>query len=186
MPMRTALASIAVVFVLAIISAGLFVASGAYDVGADTPHSPATRATIELFRDRSIAVRARSVNPPNLADERLVLKGAGQYAAMCANCHLAPGIPESELRQGLYPRPPNLSRYPVDPRTAFWVVKHGLKMTAMPAWGREHDDSTIWSIVGFVSRLPEMSPQQYRDIVAKAPPDEEMRPMETQGGVQGK
>lgn len=68
--MRTALASIAVVFVLAIISAGLFVASGAYDVGADTPHSPATRATIELFRDRSIAVRARSVNPPNLADER--------------------------------------------------------------------------------------------------------------------
>lgn len=65
-------------------------------------------------------------------------------------------------------------------------MKHGLKMTAMPAWGREHDDSTIWSIVGFVSRLPEMSPQQYRDIVAKAPPDEEMRPMETQGDVQGK
>ena len=103
--MRTALASIAVVFVLAIISAGLFVASGAYDVGADTPHSPATRATIELFRDRSIAVCARSVNPPNLADERLVLKGAGQYAAMCANCHLAPGIPAGPLSPTAEPLP---------------------------------------------------------------------------------
>lgn len=176
--MKSALASIVVVILTALVGVALSAFFGVYDVGADTPHWPVTRAMIEILRDRSIAVRAKAIEPPNLADEKLVLKGAGQYAAMCVNCHLAPGISESEIRPGLYPQPPDLSKNPVDPRTAFWVIKHGIKMTAMPAWGLTHDDATIWSIVAFVSRLPHMSPHEYRDIVAKAPPDEDMKSMD--------
>jgi mono/diheme cytochrome c family protein len=63
---------------------------------------------------------------------------------------------------------------PVDPKEAFWVIKHGIKMSAMPAWGFSHDDPTIWSMVAFVQKLPAMSPAQYRDIVARAPPDDDM------------
>ena len=85
--------------------------------------------------------------PANLNDPQLILKGAGQYAAMCTSCHLAPGVKDSELRPGLYPLPPNLSQVSVDPREAFWVIKHGMKMSAMPAWGASHDDATIWSMV---------------------------------------
>ena len=176
--MKNALASIAVVILIALVGATLSAFSGMYDIGADTPHWPVTRTMIEVFRDRSIAVRTKAIDPPNLADEGLVLKGAGQYAAMCVNCHLAPGISESEIRPGLYPQPPDLSKHAVDSRAAFWVIKHGIKMTAMPAWGRTHDDATIWSIVAFVSRLPHMSPQAYKDIVAKAPPDEDMKSMD--------
>ena len=32
---------------------------------------------------------------PKLDDEQLILKGAGQYAAMCTGCHLKPGMTES-------------------------------------------------------------------------------------------
>ena len=161
---------------------GAFIVSGAYAIGADVPHWNITSKVLEAARDRAIAVRARDIKVPDLADEQLILKGAGQYAAMCVGCHLAPGKSDSEIRPGLYPQPPNLSQTKLDPRTVFWVTKHGLKMTAMPAWGLGHDDDTIWSIVAFVQKLPGMSPQDYKDIVAKAPPDEEMGSMDQGGG----
>ncbi|HUX25656.1 MAG TPA: cytochrome c [Burkholderiales bacterium] len=102
-----------------------------------------------------------------------MLKGAGQYAAMCTSCHLAPGMRDSELRQGLYPQPPKLSEISVDSCKAFWVIKHSIKMSGMPAWGTTHVDETIWSMVAFLQKLPGMTPDQYRKIVAKAPPDED-------------
>lgn len=108
-----------------------YVGSGAYDVGADTPHWEITRRAIEVVRDRSIEVRAKQIELPDLQDEQMVLKGAGQYAEMCANCHLAPEQTDSKIRPGLYPRPPNLSEHRVEPKRAFWVVKHGLKMSGM-------------------------------------------------------
>lgn len=157
-----------------LVGVAAFVFSGIYDVSADTPHWSITEKIIEVTRNRAIAVRSSDIRVPDLTDEQLVLKGAGQYAAMCVGCHLAPGVTRSEIRPGLYPQPPNLSTQALDPRTVFWVTKHGLKMSGMPAWGLGHDDATIWSIVAFVQKLPGMSPQQYRDIVAKAPPDEEM------------
>jgi len=154
-----------------------YIAVGGYDIGADTPHWEMTRKVMEVVRDRSIAVRANQIEVPDLQDEQLVLKGAGQYAAMCVNCHLAPEQSDSEIRPGLYPKPPNLSEQRIDPKTAFWVIKHGLKMTGMPAWGLGHDDATIWSIVAFVTKLPGLSAEHYKDLVARAPPDEEMESM---------
>jgi hypothetical protein len=93
---------------------------------------------------------------------------------MCTECHLAPGRLDSEIRPGLYPQPPNLSQVRIDPKDAFWVIKHGIKMSAMPAWGGSHDDATIWSMVAFLQKLPDLTPAQYQDIVARAPPDEDM------------
>jgi mono/diheme cytochrome c family protein len=73
---------------------------------------------------------------------------------------------DSELRQGLYPLPPNLSQVRVDPKDAFWIIKHGIKMTAMPAWGASHSDQAIWTIVAFLKKLPELSPAQYKTMTA--------------------
>ena len=78
------------------------------------------------------------------------------------------------MREGMYPKPPDLSRTHVAPQVAFWVIKHGIKMSAMPAWGGSHDDIAIWSMVAFLQKLPSMNPAQYKAIVARAPPDEEM------------
>jgi len=154
-----------------IAGAGIFAWSGAYNIGADSPHWSATVGIINVLRERSIDVRAEGISAPDLNDPKLVLKGAGQYAAMCVDCHLAPGKENSELREGMYPQPPNLSRAHVAPSEAFWVIKHGIKMSAMPAWGGTHDDATIWSMVAFMQKLPKMSHAEYKAIVAKAPPD---------------
>jgi len=154
-----------------------FLYSGMYDIGADVPHWSSTMSIVEVLRDRSILRRSRDVQVPDLSNPQLILKGAGQYAAMCVNCHLAPGMSSSEIRPGLYPQPPELSKKPIDPKIAFWVTKHGIKMSGMPAWGRGHDDATLWSIVAFLNKLPGMTPEQYKDIASKAPPDEEMEGM---------
>ncbi len=160
---------------LVLLAAGVgFVASGAYDVGADAPHSRLLSWLLQQARDRAIAVRSAHLTPPPLDDPQLILKGAGQYAAMCVSCHLAPGQQNSELRRGLYPQPPALAEQASDPRRAFWIIKHGIKMSAMPAWGASHDDATIWSIVAFLQVLPSLSPAQYQDIVRRAPPDDDM------------
>ena len=180
--MKRAIAAMAVVVSIGVAAASWFILFGMYDVGADTPHWIITRKLIEVVRDRSIAARARNVEVPDLREEQLVLKGAGQYAAMCANCHLAPEQQDSEIRPGLYPRPPNLTEQRFDPNIVFWVTKHGLKMSGMPAWAVAHDDATIWSIVAFVNKLPGLSAEHYKDMVARSPPDEEMASMNKGGG----
>ncbi|MEO7050259.1 MAG: c-type cytochrome [Rhodanobacter sp.] len=168
--------SITVVVTLGVLAlgAGAFVYSGIYNIGADDHHTKPVFTVLQTLRDRSIHVRSADLTVPNLDDPQLILKGAGQYAAMCTECHLKPGMKNSELRPGLYPQPPNLSQVHIDPKVAFWAIKHGIKMSAMPAWGGSHDDATIWSMVAFLQKLPGMSVAQYKDIVARAPPDDDM------------
>lgn len=166
--------TVAVVLIVLAIGAGVFAYSGLYNIGADDHHTQPVFALLQTLRERSIHVRSEAVAMPDLDDPQLILKGAGQYAAMCTGCHLKPGMQDSELRAGMYPQPPNLARERVEPKAAFWVIKHGIKMSAMPAWGGNHDDATIWSMVAFLQKLPDMSPAQYKTIVAKAPPDDDM------------
>lgn len=167
--------------VVVLVAAGIFVYSGIYNIAADDPHTEPVFAALQLLRNRSIEVRSDNIKVPNLDDPQLILKGAGQYAAMCTGCHLAPGMEGSELRIGMYPRPPNLSEVYVKPKVAFWTIKHGVKMSGMPAWGMVsgHDDEVIWSLVAFLQKLPDMTPSEYQAVVAKAPADHAM-----QGGHQ--
>jgi mono/diheme cytochrome c family protein len=161
--------------------AGAVLFTGFYDIGADAPHTPPIHWLIETLRDRSIAVRARGITvPADLSDPKRISTGAGLYAAMCTGCHLAPGMEKTEISQGLYPPAPELSR-PLahSPAEEFWMIKHGVKLTAMPAWGRTHSDQLMWDMVAFVRKLPTLSPAQYQAAVKSAPADhdEMMRDM---------
>lgn len=152
--------------VLVVASAGVFVWSGAFNIAADEPHWALTERFMDTARNRSIAVRAREVIVPALGDEAQVRAGAGNYDAMCAGCHLQPGIERTEASVGLYPAPPNLTRRRTDdPARAFWVIKHGIKMSGMPAWGRSMSDEPIWDMVAFLRQLPDLSPERYRELV---------------------
>ncbi|HEY9513792.1 MAG TPA: cytochrome c, partial [Rhodanobacter sp.] len=171
-PFTVVVSTVVVSAVVAVAGLYAFAYSGIYDIGADSHHTKPVATLIGALRERSIERRAQGLVAPNLEDPALILKGAGQYAAMCTGCHLAPGMAENEMRPGLYPRPPNLSRFAPDAREAFWAIKHGIKMSAMPAWGATHDDPTIWSMVAFLQKMHAMTPAQYKDIVARAPADD--------------
>jgi mono/diheme cytochrome c family protein len=143
----------------------LYIGSGIYNIGADDHHTKIVLAIIEQLRERSIAVRARATDVPNLEDPTRIAAGAERYAALCAGCHLAPGVTKSDIRPGLYPHPPNLAQEDTrDAQRAFWTVKHGIKMSAMPAWGKTLDDAEIWDLVAFVRQMPTMSPETYQQL----------------------
>ena len=163
-------------------AAAMAIYTGFYNIGADVPHPQPIYWLYETVRDRSVAARARDiVVPTDLDDSSRISKGAGQYAEMCSGCHLAPGMKRTEISRGLYPRAPELRRQTdLTPAEQFWIVKHGVKMSGMPAWGVTHDDELLWDVVAFVRQLPELTPEQYETLVKGAPKHEElMQEMET-------
>ncbi len=174
--MKSAFYTLCGVFAVVVVGGLIFVFSGQYDVGADSPHWPITRWLVHETMDRSVEARAENIAvPDNLNDPARIAEGGRHYKEMCSECHMAPGLESSELRQGLNPMPPQLAKSAADmsPKEIFWVVKHGVKMTAMPAWGKTHDDQKIWAITAFVKYgLPGMTPSEYAAIKAESDDDE--------------
>ena len=155
--------------------------AGLYNIAADVPHTQPVYWLLETARERSVVARAREILvPSNLNDAKRISRGAGQYAEMCSICHLAPGMKRTEISHGLYPRAPELRRQTdLTPSEQFWIVKHGVKMTGMPAWGVTHHDELLWDVVAFVRKLPELTREQYETLVKNAPKHEDlMRGME--------
>jgi mono/diheme cytochrome c family protein len=152
-----------------IIVAWAYAAMGFYDIGADAPHLAVTKSFMGYVRERSIATRAGDITVPSLNEPGRVADGAADYDAMCTGCHLAPGMKENEMRPGLNPKPPKLAAIPaLPPAVQFWVIKHGVKMSAMPAWGKTHSDDEIWNMVAFLQKLPKLTPGQYKMLVGIA------------------
>ena len=163
---RTLLAVVATLVTLVVVGA-LVIGSGLYNIAADEPHWSFVHGIIDGARERSIAVHASDIQVPALEDAAMARRGAGNYDAMCAGCHLAPGVDESELSVGLYPAPPNLTKHAhADSAEAFWIIKHGIKSTGMPAWGKRMDDKYVWDLVAFLRKLPSLSAEQYKAEVA--------------------
>jgi mono/diheme cytochrome c family protein len=166
-----------VLILLAIVAAfaGIFIYTGVYNIGADAPHWRFVYNTLDTLRERSIAANARNIGVPrDLSDPKRIAAGAGLYNEMCTGCHLGPGLEKSEMSQGLYPQAPELAHgINHTPAQQFWIIKHGIKLSAMPAWGKTHNDQLIWDMVAFLQQLPKMNADQYKAAVASAPEDHE-------------
>lgn len=178
-----------VIIVLIIISAvaGVFVYAGIYNIGADAPHSRLVYNTLDRLRESSIASYSKGISAPaDLNDPKRIAAGAGLYNEMCTGCHLGPGLEKSEMSQGLYPPAPELAGGTNhSPAEQFWIIKHGVKLSAMPAWGKTHSDELIWDMVAIIRHLPKMTPEQYKATVASAPEehDEMMKDMPNMTGA---
>ena len=145
---------------------------GAVDVGADTEHAGITRWYLEQVRESSIHGRIDDVEVPVLDEPARIGSGAVSYQEMCAGCHGAPGVKRSVVGEGLNPRPPDLAEMDLseteDLAEAFWVVKHGIRMTGMPSFGITHTDEDLWDVVAFVGELHGMSASRYEATLSEA------------------
>lgn len=147
---------------------GLVVWSGAYNFAASEAHAGAVRSVIDTALHKSVASRADALEAPTFTQNDL-RRGAREFAEYCVHCHGAPGVQPHEWTTGMRPDPPSLSRAAREWTTEeiFWIVKHGIKMTGMPAFGDTESDETIWQIAGFVDRLPELSAPEYARLQAQ-------------------
>src|SRR5262249_60907615 len=109
--MRTVVAALLIALLIAVLGAGAAIYAGLYDVAATSPHWRATSWLLETTRTRSIKAQAAGITaPPELDDPAKVILGVEHYAAHCAVCHGAPGVPKGDIAQGLYPPPPDLAK----------------------------------------------------------------------------
>lgn len=171
--MKVILTIVLTLLAAATIGAAVIHGGGMTNFAADEPHPALINGVIEWSRERFIAARSEDLAVPDLDDPQLLADGAAHYVPMCAGCHLGPGAEDTEIRRGLYPQPPNLAQpsghdgghdhsdLPQSAARQFWIIKHGIKMTGMPAWGTTHDDQAIWGLVAFLQKLPAMSPEEF-------------------------
>jgi cytochrome c553 len=163
------------VVALAMVSLGLL------DLTASTPHPQGWANFLHYVFKRSVAHHAGAVEriegvPREIAGNRLVRKGALIYAQECSHCHGGPGLGQNPVALSMRPTPQYLmAREDVySPAELFWIVKHGVKYSAMPAWPAQSRDDEVWSLVAFVNRMPSITPAAYAAMTSpetdKLPP----------------
>ena len=173
--MRTIIASILIAGLIVVLGGFTMIYTGVYNVAATEPHWPVTRWILETARIRSIKAHAADVQvPPGLDDPAMIPMGVEHFAAHCAVCHGAPGVPKGDIAHGLYPPPPDLAVTAkfYSGGELFWVIKHGIKMTGMPSFGAGDPpmpDQEIWSVVAFLKKLSSVSDADFKAWSA-APP----------------
>lgn len=145
-------------------AAALFVASGSYDISALRPHTMPVHRILTITRDRSIERRSQAVQVPALGGADQLARGMTLLREHCVRCHGAPGIAPEPFALGLQPLalPLAQSARELDARALYWIVRNGIKMTAMPAFEFRLHEQDLWAIVAAVRTLPTLSPAAYR------------------------
>jgi cytochrome c553 len=153
--------------------AGAFAAvSGVIPITSSSGHFAVTEWLLVFTKKRSIATHTWGKESPPLDDPALVLKGAGHFEAGCRPCHGAPDLPRlPRVPRAMLPPPPNLSvvaRH-YAPEELFYIVKHGIKFTGMPAWPSQVRDDEVGALVAFLVELPDLDAAGYRHLVHGEP-----------------
>lgn len=159
--------------VLAVAAGALLVVAygGFVDVSATGAHSQPVEWFLHTTKESAVHAAIEDLEVPPLDDPAKLRSGLVHYHSMCVVCHGAPGIEPGEIAQGLNPMPPELDAHDGGEERAketFWVVKNGIRMTGMPAFGPTHSDESMWAITALVQRLPDLSAEEYAQMVANA------------------
>jgi cytochrome c553 len=164
--------------------AALVVVSGVVPVRASSGHWPVTAWLLDFAKLQSVRTYSRGIDPPNLDDEALVLRGAAHYAIGCEPCHGGPDRPVPPGMTAMTPPPPELTGERLTRWTSpqlFSIVKHGIKLTGMPAWPVQQRDDEVWAVVAFLTRLRRMGSAEYRHLVGGAIGGDAITPVATEG-----
>ncbi len=142
---------------------GLVIYTGVYDVSATRQHTAAVYHLLETSLRRSVKLRTSDVEVPALDDADRAINGFKLFHTHCVQCHGAPGIAPQPFALGLTPAPASLVAAAQEWSAAEiqWMIRHGIKMTGMPAWQYRMSDEEIWDVVAFMKVLPTLSPADY-------------------------
>jgi thiosulfate dehydrogenase len=130
-------------------------------VGADNPPSAMERRIAHMATNAHVArVAPKQENPvqPTIAN---LIEGARNYEQRCALCHGGAAHRISPLRTKFSPPVPQIvNRVPRDDDgSLWWMTKHGIRLTGMPAWDGILSDDQMWGIIAFLKRSDKLPPE---------------------------
>jgi mono/diheme cytochrome c family protein len=132
---------------LVVLASYLFVARGGIFMGTDTKPLPLEEKIAGAAITASIG-KSADERSPLPADETNLLAGAKIYMNACVGCHGKLDQASSGAK-GFYPLPPPLlppgTGVTDDPvGSTHWVVKNGVRFSAMPRFDKKLNDTEIW------------------------------------------
>jgi cytochrome c553 len=144
----------------------LFSASGIMPIKASSGHWAITAWLLNFIMRRSVITHSLGIDVPKLDDPALVVKGATHYEFGCRPCHGGPHLPQpviaGHMTQHPPPLPPEIPKWQSE--ELFYIVKHGVKFTGMPAWPAQQRDDEVWAVVAFLLKMPKLSAQEYQTV----------------------
>ena len=111
---------------------------------------------------------AKAQKNPVVSNPEVLAEARAHWADHCAGCHANNGSGEIEMGKHLYPPPPDM-RLPDTQQLSdgelFYIIKNGIRLTGMPAWGDTSDDDLgSWKLVHFVRHLPQMTFEEQKQM----------------------
>jgi mono/diheme cytochrome c family protein len=145
---------------------------GLAEIRSDTKPPAWERYLMRTAVHASVHRRAAPLQAPSQdnADEAMV-QGGKLYFNGCLGCHGEPGKPGEDLDH--YPPVPQLAEVGTqysEPEI-YWIVKHGIRNTAMSAYGPFYSEKEMWSIASFLRRINNLPPGMLDRIQAKKSSD---------------
>jgi mono/diheme cytochrome c family protein len=160
---RGFIAGILVVILVGFAAAYLLLRSGLIPANADAKPGGLELWAAGTSLDATLRSQApKEPNPVALTDANLI-EGITLYGQHCAICHgtAAGASSASPVAKGLYPAPPQFAEDGVedDPEgVSYWKIRHGIRLTGMPAWGRSLNDREIWTLALFLKHMDKLPP----------------------------
>ncbi|HEX6562931.1 MAG TPA: cytochrome c [Chthoniobacterales bacterium] len=147
------------VMVIAIALAAVAVIWGFTQVRLDAIHEPSYLETLFANQSKHLLIGWRSregipAAPGNL--QASIEQGDKLYATDCTMCHGSDGRSPTDNGRWMYPRASDLTSREVQTysdRELFWIVKNGIRLSGMPAFGKVESDEHIWNLVNYVRTL---------------------------------
>ncbi|MGH9453870.1 MAG: c-type cytochrome [Terriglobia bacterium] len=128
--------------------------------------------------DASTRRNAPPVTHSSPATDASLLASMKLYKEHCASCHGDPVAPQRVLGKSFYPPAPQFMTDAPDmsANQNFYIIKHGIRFTGMPAWGKLLSDDQIWQLTAFLSRIEKLPPsvdQEWKRAENTAMPENE-------------
>tara|TARA_A100001391_G_scaffold180963_1_gene146676 strand:- start:257 stop:823 length:567 start_codon:yes stop_codon:yes gene_type:complete len=164
--MKRTILTVAITLVVLLVIPLIILSSGIINMAATNSPGKLETTVATFAVKRSLAMHAPEKTNPFVDDPQTLSTGLDHYRSMCVRCHGAPGVKPEEFARGLNPPAPELDHAAKEMSDGelFWITKHGIRMTGMPAFGATHDDDDIWKIVAFVKQLPNLSDAQKKKL----------------------
>jgi hypothetical protein len=163
-----------IVGIVLVLAAGYFYfATGSAPVAASDKTMPFEK----MLANKALHVRIDKEMPKSVplpADENTYLAGAQVYREQCSVCHGLPGMQQSDIALGEFPKPPHLFRgkgvTDDAPGETYWKVANGIRLTGMPGFKGHLTETQIWQVSLLLANADKISDPVKQELMPPTGP----------------
>ncbi|HKW90219.1 MAG TPA: cytochrome c [Candidatus Acidoferrales bacterium] len=144
------------VIAIVVIVAGAWTAFATFNLSA-LPE-PSAAETYFATKGKHMLVHRAAAIAGAPADAKAAAEEGDKYFGVdCSMCHGATGRKPTDNGRWMYPRAIDLGSAETQSysdRELFWIVKNGIRLSGMPAFGKMETDEHIWELVEYIRTMP--------------------------------